>query len=203
MTHPPNARLEAFCDAVFAIAMTLLILDVRLPNAESLATTREVWRAIGHMTPAVFAFVLSFAVILITWVNHHAALKLVSHSSAPFVYANGFMLLVVVSIPFPSELVGVFLWTDRAAPAVVLYNAVLAALALAWVLVGGSALRGHLTIDEASARTMREGQRNGFGALALYAVLAVVAFWWPLASAAVTSLTWVFWLVHGLRMRHV
>ncbi len=75
-----NSRLETFCDGVFAIALTLLIIDVRLPAPESIASTSEFWRALQHLTPTVFAFVLSFGIILITWVNHHAALKLVNKS---------------------------------------------------------------------------------------------------------------------------
>jgi uncharacterized membrane protein len=203
VTHAhPNARLEAFCDGVFAIALTLLILDVRLPSAESLTTTPEIWRALRHMAPAIVAFVMSFSVILIAWVNHHANLKLVSHSSGPFIYANGFLLLTVVLIPFPSELVGTFLWTDHASPAVVLYNALLALQALAWVLLSSAALRHHLIIDAASTVTMRDNRRNGSMALVLYTVLAVMALWWPHAAAVVTAATWVFWLVLGMRMKH-
>jgi uncharacterized membrane protein len=68
----PNARLEAFCDAVFAIALTLLIIDVRLPEMESITGAEELWRALRHVAPAALAFLLSFAVIFITWVNHHS-----------------------------------------------------------------------------------------------------------------------------------
>ena len=117
-THT-NTRLEAFCDGVFAIAMTLLILDVRLSSTEGIATTSDLWRALRQLTPSVFAFLLSFGIILITWVNHHAALKLVTRESASFIYANGLLLLTVVCIPFTAGLLGEFLRTDHAAPAVV------------------------------------------------------------------------------------
>jgi uncharacterized membrane protein len=67
---PPNARLEALSDGVFAIALTLLILDVRLPEAAAITSTAALWRALQGLGPSVFAFVLSFGIILITWVNH-------------------------------------------------------------------------------------------------------------------------------------
>ena len=73
-----NARLEAFCDGVFAIALTLLIIDIRVPSTDGIGSTAELWRALLHLAPPVFAFVLSFGIILITWVNHHGALGLVS-----------------------------------------------------------------------------------------------------------------------------
>jgi uncharacterized membrane protein len=198
----PNARLEALCDGVFAIAMTLLIIDVKLPSPESLAGTSEVWGALRHLAPSVFAFLLSFGIILITWVNHHATMRLVSGSSAPFIYANGFLLLTVVSIPFPTGLLGDFLGTEHAAPAVVLYNAVLAAVAIGWILVSGAALKDRLTTDARATATLRDGRRNGWLAFALYALLAIAAVWFPLAVAVVTTVSWIFWLVYGIRMKH-
>jgi uncharacterized membrane protein len=197
-----NARLEAFCDAVFAIALTLLIIDIKLPSTERIGSTSEFWRALQHLTPSVFAFVLSFGIILITWVNHHATLKLVRKTSASFIYANGFLLLTVVFIAFPTALLGDFLWTDYAAPSVVLYNAVLAAQAIGWILVGRAALKNHLTSDERSTSTLRENTRNAYFAFALYSLLAITALWFPLAIAIVTTGTWIFWLALGIRSKH-
>jgi uncharacterized membrane protein len=197
-----NARLEALCDGVFAIAMTLLILDVKLPSTENIASTSELWRALQHLAPSIFAFVLSFGIILITWVNHHAIMKLVNNTTASFIYANGFLLLTVVALPFPAGLLGAFLGTDHAAPAVVLYNAVLAVQAISWILVSGAALKNRLTTDERSTATMRERNRNGYSAFTLYALLAITALWFPLAIALVTTLSWIFWLVLGIRMKH-
>jgi len=133
--------------------------------------------------PSVLVFVLSFVIILITWVNHHAAFRLVNRSSAGFLYANGFLLLTVVFMPFPTALVGEYLVTDRVAPAVVIYNAVTAVQAAAWILVSGAALRGGLTKDEKSASVIRNNRRNGYFALLVYSLLAVIAVWFPLGIA--------------------
>jgi len=198
-----NTRLEAFCDGVFAIALTLLIIDIKLPSPESIGTTSELWRALLRLAPSVFAFVLSFGIILITWVNHHATLKLIHKSSAPFVYANGLLLLTVVFIPFPTALLGEFLRTDHSAPAVVLYDAVLAIQAIAWIVVTGTALRGRLIIDDRSIATIRENNRNGYGAFALYSLLAITALWFPVVIAVITTLSWIFWLMLGIRMKRV
>ena len=101
-----NSRLEAFSDGVFAIAMTLLIIDVKLPAAASFASTAELWRALQHLTPSVFAFALSFGIILITWVNHHATLELINRSSASFIYANGFLIADSCVRPIPNRVAG-------------------------------------------------------------------------------------------------
>jgi len=202
MNHP-NLRLEALCDAVFAIAMTLLILEVRVPSLEAVHSPAEAWHGLRLAGPSAFAFLLSFGVIFITWVNHHAVMRLVNHTSAAFIYANGFLLLMVVAIPFAAGFLGASLWTDHAAPAVVVYNAILAAVAMGWVLVTGASLRGRLTIDERAATEMRGNARHGYVAIGLYSLLAVLALWLPIPVAIVTTLSWLFWLVLGIRMKHV
>jgi len=195
----PNTRLEAFCDGVFAIALTLLIIDIKIPAAEGIGTTRELWLALRHLGPSIFAFVLSFAIILITWVNHHRFFRLVNKSSGAFVYANGFLLLTVVFMPFPTGLVGEYLLTDHVAPAVVIYNSVTAVQAVAWILVSGAALRNRLIKDERSAGLVRDSRRNGFVALAIYSLLAFIALWFPLTIAIVTTMLWAYWLAFSLR----
>jgi TMEM175 potassium channel family protein len=193
----PNARLEAFCDAVFAIALTLLIIDIKVPASEETGTTRELWLALRHLGPSIFAFVLSFGVILITWVNHHRFFRLLNKSSGPFVYANGFLLLTVVVMPFPTALVGEYLLTDHAAPAVVIYNSVTAVQAVSWILVTGAALR--LAKDEKSVVLVHDGRRNGYFAVVIYSLLALIAVWFPLTIAIVTTMLWVYWLAFSLR----
>jgi len=190
-----------FCDAVFAIALTLLIIDIKPPRRDSIASTSELWLALQHLPPSVFAFVLSFGIIFITWVNHHGAMKLVHRSSASFIYANGFLLLTVVFTPFPTALLGEFLLTGHSAPSVVLYSAVLVVQAIGWILVSGTALKNNLCVDERSMSAMRENNRNGFFALAFYSLLAIAALWLPLAAAAVTTVSWIFWLVLSIRLR--
>ena len=199
MTNQPNARLESFCDGVFAIALTLLVIDIKIPAQEAIGSTRALWLALRHLGPSIFAFVLSFVIILITWVNHHSLFKGVNRSSASFVYANGFLLLTVVFMPFPTALVGEYLLTDHAAPAVVIYNSVTAIQSVAWILVSGAALRSHLTKDDKSTSLMRDNRRNGYLAVVVYSLLALIAIWFPLAIATVTTMLWAYWLTFSLR----
>ncbi len=195
-----NARLEAFSDGVFAIALTLLILDIRLPSSQHFASSSELWQALYGLKAAIFAFLLSFAIIFITWVNHHATMEQVIGSSTSFMYANAFLLLTVVFLPFPAALLGDVIGTNHAAPAVVLYNSVLAIQAIAWIAVKSTALNDRLAANESAIAVMRENRRHGYVALVLYSVLALAAFWFPLAVAIVTTLSWILWLVLGIRM---
>lgn len=197
-----TSRLEAFCDGVFAIALTLLIIDIRFPSSETINNTSDFWLALKHISPAIFAFVLSFIVILITWVNHHAFLKLVNKASSSFLYANGFLLLTVVFVPFPTSLIGEYVLTDHAGPAVFLYDAVTAIQGLAWVLLAGAAIGNRLTKNEHSTAQMLVSRRNGYFAFTAYSLLAILALWFPLTIAAVTTLTWIFWLIFGINIHH-
>ena len=120
-------------------------------------------------------------------------------SSGSFIYANGFLLLTVVFMPFPTALVGEYLLTDHAAPAVVIYNSVTAVQAVSWILVSGAALRNRLTKDEKSAVLVRDAHRNGYFALVAYSLLALIAVWFPLAIAILTTMLWAYWLTFSLR----
>jgi uncharacterized membrane protein len=198
-----NARLEAFCDGVFAIAATLLVIELRPPAPEGIATSADLWRELQHRVPAIAALILSFAVIVITWVNHHAMMKAVRGSSASFLYANALLLLTVVFIPFPTALLGEFLFSDHAAPAAVLYNAVLAVQGLAWALALRAIMKDQLTADERGLAMVRENYRNGFFGLALYSVLTITAFWFPLVAVTGTAVSWIFWLGLSIKLKHV
>jgi len=200
--HNPNARLEAFCDAVFAIAMTLLVLDIRVPPSDQNTTTGELWLSLVSVLPSVFAFLLSFCIIFITWSNHHAILALVDGTSSRFIYANGFLLLTVVLIPFTASLLGEYLLTDSASPAVVLYTAVDALQAVAWILLGHAVLGPEpLTSTESSRRAVRDARRNGFFAFGVYGASAILAIWFPLTVAFIITATWVFWLFIAIKTR--
>ncbi|HTR19072.1 MAG TPA: TMEM175 family protein [Candidatus Paceibacterota bacterium] len=197
-----NARIEAFSDGVFAIALTLLILDVKLPATAFIHSSSDFWLALRDIAPSIFAFVLSFTIILISWVNHHNSFKLVNRSSASSIYANGFLLLTVVFMPFPTALLGQYLLTDYAAPAVVLYNAVIAMQSIGWILLGRAAIKNNLAKNEKVLPTVRQNTTYGYYAFILYTTLAIFAFWFPFAIAVITTLTWIFWLIIGIRTKY-
>ncbi len=194
--------MEAFCDGVFAIALTLLIIDIKIPSTIKIHNTADHWFALQSITPSVLAFFLSFIIILITWVNHHNGLALVDKSSTSFLYTNGVVLLTVVFIPFPTSLVGEYILTNHAAPAVVLYDAVLAMQGLAWILFTGTALNNQLTKNEKATAKMGINRKHAYLAFISYSLLAIGAVWFPLTVAIVTTVSWGFWLLFGIHMEN-
>jgi len=198
----PNSRLETFCDGVFAIALTLLIIDIKIPATAHITNTAEFWHSLRDIAPSIVTFVLSFTIILISWVNHHATLKMVNKSSASFIYANGFLLLTVVFIPFPTSLVGEYILTDHAAPAMILYNAVIVFQSIGWILLCHTALKNGLTKNEKATHQVRLNLKNGYYSTVVYSLLAILAVWLPLTIAVITVLLWIYWLVYGISIKH-
>jgi uncharacterized membrane protein len=94
-------RIEAFSDGVFAIVITLLILDVRFPADKPL--TLETLRGVA---PHLLAFVLSFVIVGVYWVSHHNMLHYVRQVDRQLLWLNLVLLLLVVFIPFPAALLG-------------------------------------------------------------------------------------------------
>lgn len=196
----PNARLEAFCDGVFAIALTLLIIDIKIPHNIKINSSAALWLALKDIVPSIFAFVLSFAIIFITWVNHHNALKLASKSSPAFIYANGLLLLSVVFIPFPTALIGEYILTDHAAPAVILYNLVLMLQAFGWIALCTAGLNNNLGVGEKVINEVRRNRRYAFYSVLGYVCLAVISVWYPLPVVVFTVILWIFWLIVGINV---
>ncbi|MGZ3925211.1 MAG: TMEM175 family protein, partial [Flavisolibacter sp.] len=197
----PNARLEAFCDGVFAIALTLLVIDIKIPSTARISNTTDFWLALKHISPSIVAFVSSFAIILVTWVNHHNAMKLAIRSSTAFIYANGLLLLSVVFIPFPTSLIGDYILTDHASPAVILYNVVLIIQALGWAAICTAGLNGNLAKSEDAVKEIRKNRSYAYYSVLGYSILALVAVWIPVTVVIITLLLWILWLVIGINIK--
>jgi uncharacterized membrane protein len=196
-----NMRLEAFCDGVFAIAITLLVIDIKIPSSAVINNSADLWRVIKHISPSILAFLLSFTIILITWVNHHNHMRLIHKSSASFLYANGVLLLTVALFPFPTSLLGEYIFTDHAAPSVVLYDGVLALQAVGWILICHTAIKNKLYTNEKALITLRRNLMFAYFACTLYGLCSLLAFWFPLTIATFTTLSWIFWIVVGINIK--
>ncbi len=106
-TPPPRrrgfrtGRLEAFSDGVFAIAVTLLVLDIAVTGDAG----RDLLRAIGSLWPSYLAYVASFSTIGAAWLGHNAITEYLERADAAFVRLNLLLLLLVSFLPFPTRLV--------------------------------------------------------------------------------------------------
>src|SRR5690349_19994112 len=117
-----NQRLETFCDGVFAIAITLLILEIKIPDIEPGRSIHEMWIAVWKLWPYFFALIYSFIIIFISWIGHHNILRRVDKTSPQFQFANGFFLFTVIIIPIPTAFMAKYLNTEYAQPVIVVYS---------------------------------------------------------------------------------
>src|ERR1700684_985946 len=96
-----TGRLEAFSDGVFAIAITLLALELKVPHFEpGDHMTGRLISGLAAEWPSYFAFLTSFFTVLIMWVHHHAIFRLVKGIDVTLLFANGFLLMLVTVVPF-------------------------------------------------------------------------------------------------------
>ncbi len=101
-------RLIFFSDAVFAIAITLLTLDIRLPNAATQLTNGELLQNILSLGSKYFAFVISFLVIGLIWIGHHRKFRLIQRYDNNLMIINLLLLMIVAFIPYPTSLVSAY-----------------------------------------------------------------------------------------------
>jgi uncharacterized membrane protein len=127
-----TGRIEAFSDGVFAIAITLLILEIKVPNAHDLGPG-ALGAALLRLWPSYLAFVISFATILVMWVNHHRLFNHIRRSNHAFLFWNGLLLFLVTFVPFPTALLAEYLRHAEAQLAVRVYVGTFVAIALVFV----------------------------------------------------------------------
>ncbi len=191
-----HARLEAFCDGVFAIAITLLILEIKVPPIGSSHTIAEFWHRLLEDWPSWFGFCLSFVIILVSWVNHHTVFKIITKSSPQFTYANGFMLFTIVVIPFSTGLMSEYLRTNLAQPATTVYCFSILMHNVSWIVFGRAAMYPHSLFKDRESHDMyvKAVYRASEVAFLFYLSLCIVSFWFPFVSMVLMTVSWLYWV---------
>jgi uncharacterized membrane protein len=186
MRMADTARLEAFSDGVFAIAITLLVLEIRVPAAAEVAGAGGLWAALAHRWPSYVGYVLSFLVIGIMWANHHALFAYIRRVDRRFIFANLLLLMGVGFLPFPTAVLAEHLAeavTRRSAA--VFYGATLTGIALAFNAVWWAGIRGRgllgARLDEAGVQTITRRYALGPVSYAAATGAALVNVWLSLA----------------------
>jgi len=138
-----TSRLEIFADAIFAIAATLLILDVSVhaPGASLGAEVKHAW-------PQYAAYAVSFLIIGIWWVNHHHCMKLIDRADRAFLFLNIALLASIAFLPFPTELVAEHLRDSGVRTAAITYGVTMTAASICFVSFWFYAASGRRLIAE-------------------------------------------------------
>jgi len=178
-----TGRVEAFSDGIFAIAVTLLILEIRTPAQHDIGSDGALWDALRDLWPAYLAYIISFATILVTWINHHAIMRLVGRTDHTFMLLNGLLLALITAINFPTSLVAEYIGHAGEQAAVLAYSGVFVVMACAFNLVWRYISRDRrLLLTSADPEQVRAiDRRFRFGPLYYVAAFAL-AFISPKAS---------------------
>lgn len=193
-----TARIEAFSDGVFAIAMTLLVLELKVPQLDEVASGTELWIALLSRWPSYLAYLVSFLFILIVWVNHHRLFVLIGRSNSRLLFLNGLILLVVTTIPFPTALLAEYLDRPAAWVACALYTATFVLLALSFsVLSSYISQNNHLLIRNLSPAQQAGITHNQRFSLISYSIAFALSFVNVYASFGLCILLAIYWAVIG------
>lgn len=177
-----TARIEAFSDGVFAIAITLLILEIKIP----LAGPTPLGTALLRQWPSYVSFVISFAFIGIMWVNHHRLFNHIKRADNLLMLFNLLLLFGVTAVPFPTAVLAAHLGRPDQKTAAILFNGAYLVIALFFnVLWRYAAHNGRLLGSDANLTEVdRITRQYAFGPLMYLVCLVLVWISVPVSLAA-------------------
>src|SRR5713226_7177756 len=139
MDEKETGRLEAFSDGVFAVAITLLVLNIRIPGIDlppsQLPNDAGFWQALRNEWPMLAAYGTSFATIGVMWINHHRLYTHIKRTNTVLLLLNLLLLLIIVFIPVPTALVAEYLVHPDQHAAALLYSGTNVILAVCFNLL--------------------------------------------------------------------
>ena len=186
-----KSRLEAFADGVFAIAATLLILNVTVSGAPLARELVQIW-------PSYAAYAVSFLTIGIIWVNHHTVLGQIARVDRLFLFLNVLFLMFVAFIPFPTRLLAVYINSPDARAASVAFGVTLTITAIFFNLLWRYAATGRRLLREDADEQLVEGiGRSYLPGPFIYLAATLVGFASPLASAGLYAAIAVFYVLES------
>lgn len=188
-----TSRLEAFSDGVFAVAITLLVLQFSAPEVQS----GKLLAALLGQWPQLVTYVASFLTVGVVWVNHHTIFRGLKAVDRTIQFINLVLLLTVVLVPYPTELLGRYLNSGQnGSVAAAFYALVMTVMAISFqTLVAWALTHPNLLRPEVNVRRVRSVVPRFALGLVTYALsigLAFVSAWLVVALYAGTAIYYAF-----------
>lgn len=195
--HPhETARLEAFSDGVIAIAITLLILHIAVPD---LSGDEGLANALLALWPSYLAYIVSFLTILIMWLHHHTLFQVIWHVDRGLLAINGLLLLLITFVNYPTSVLAEFAQTPHREVAAVFYSGTLTVTAVVfnvlWRYASNNFRLLDRSVDPAYVESITHSYR--FGPV-LYFAAFLVAFLNAWASLAINAGLAIFFAFTGV-----
>lgn len=172
-----TGRIEAFSDGVFAIAITLLVIEIGVPHLENEPEGTTLFGALMGQWPSYLAYAISFLQIGVIWANHHNRFTYILRSDHILLFLNILFLMCVAFIPFPTALLAEYIESAERTTAVALYTGTLAVTAVFFTLLWLYVANGYRLVDRnLDPATLRAMTRRYVAGMALYALTFALAF---------------------------
>ncbi len=188
-------RIETFSDGVFCIAVTLLSIEIGV-ELHSDITNAGLQKALLAKWPICLAYVISFINVLLAWIGHHGLFKMLHKSDNSIMITNGFLLMLVALVPFPTKTLGEFLLTGGFKTATIFYTAYFVLISIAFRLLWYAATnKAGILMNDVTAAQIKQTTRNENIGLICNAIIFGVAFINPWVALALSFVMWVYWIV--------
>jgi len=199
-----TGRVEAFSDGVFAIAITLLVLDLKVPRAEILPPGVGLAQYLVGQWPVFLAYLVSFCTILIMWVSHHRLFNQIKRVDDVFMYLNGLLLLFISVVPFPTSLLAEHIQHEYAPVAAAIYAGNSVIIAVMFNLLWRYAAHDNRLLQKGADPVFVKGvNRQYWFGPPLYLLAVALAFVNVIASVAMCMALAVFFALTGILTRRV
>jgi uncharacterized membrane protein len=190
-----TSRIETFADGVFAIAATLLILNV---DAQIPEDVHDLGTELLHIWPSYLAYAVSFVTIGIMWINHHTVMSQIDRTDRRFLVATVGLLLCIAFVPFPTRLVAEHIRGDGARDAALAYGFTMVATAIMFNVTWFYASRGKRLLGADADPAVVSGiSRSYLPGPWIYLAAALVAFASPTTSVVLFMAIALFYVIES------
>lgn len=186
-----SSRLEAFSDAILAIVVTVMVLELKIPNGPDL---NDIYRLI----PKLLAYILSYVYIILYWINHHHILQSIKRVNVKIIWANFIWILLISFLPFTTAWVSEFY---RYQMPTMLYGIVLLLTGLAYVY-----LQKQISIQSENSNALGRTlgtDKKGIFSLFLYLTGILLSFFYPIFAMLCYLITALIWLKQDHQLSNV
>jgi len=200
MEEKETGRLEAFSDGVFAVAITLLVLTIKIPGvdvpASQLPNDRQLWSTLLSEWPMLAAYTTSFATIGVMWINHHRLYTHIKRTNTILMLLNLLLLLIIVFIPVPTAIVAEYLVHPDQHAAALLYSGTMVILAICFnLLCRYASYHNRLLAKDADIRAVRAITRQYWFGPLVYLLAFMLALFSTPASLTLNFLLALFFAI--------
>lgn len=206
MDEKETGRLEAFSDGVFAVAITLLVLNIKIPgidlSANLLPNDKDLWQKLADEWPMLAAYGTSFATIGVMWLNHHKLFVYIKRTNTILLLINLLLLLIIVFIPVPTALLAEYLVRPDLHAAAVLYSGTFFLMACLFnILWRYAAYRNRLLGKNADVRSVTAISRQYLFGPLLYLIIFGVSWISTSACVILSFILAIFFALPGRPLR--